>query len=139
MSIKLNGIRHSAAYFPVLFVPFICDCALLCRVLAFHPPSTPLKTRISILALPLTMHLPRFPLLVTYIVLSIKEGPGSIQYQRFYMRLRVVEGGLQLLINCYCSGFLLHKVSTATSEQAEADDLKLTFTARPTNTPMRTL
>lgn len=102
----------SADYFVQWTVPWICDCALLFKLLAFHPaPTTPWKRRAAIMAFPLAMHVPRMPLLAASLVLARANPEGIVVEARNQARLLVVEGALQVAQNCYCSGFLLYKVS----------------------------
>lgn len=129
---------RSTLGFMAQFLSWICDCAILCRVLAFHPSTTtPQRKRFSIMAFPLAAHLPRVPLIVATVAYTTLEGYQSNRFKHIYTPLRVVEGGLQMVVNCYCSGCLLHKVSGFNSEEqtsAHADPLLF----RHINTPKPT-
>lgn len=82
------------------------------------------------MAFPLAMQVLRFPLLITIMAL---ETSGEVsRYVYVYARLGLVEAGLQLLVSCYCSGFLLHKVSRSWLNRACTDANNLTF--RPVTT-----
>lgn len=66
------------------------------------------------MAFPVTMHIPRLPLLVVATGLALKAKTDSwdhifAPYTSY--RMLVAEGALQVAENCFCSGFLLYKVS----------------------------
>lgn len=113
---QTNGraLRRAATY---MYIPWICDCALLCKLLAFHPARiTPWKKRAAIMAFPLTMHVLRVPLLVTIMINPINERAWPLAA----VRIIISEGALQVAENCFCSGFLLHKVGMDVTRQRNA-------------------
>lgn len=106
--------HHSSALFMGWYLPWICDCAMLCKVLSFHPSrTTSWRKRLAIMAFPLAMHMPRFPLILASAVRGViesGESNGIIGYGKDVQRMKVVESALQLGENFFCSGFLLYKV-----------------------------
>lgn len=105
---------YSIAYFLQWYVPWICDCALLLKLLAFHPSAAmPWRRRAAIIVFPMAMHIPRLPLLVAANVLNMTREweEGDYGYLPLLSRrLLVAEGALQVAENFYCSGFLLYQV-----------------------------
>lgn len=84
------------------------------------------------MAFPLAMHIPRIPLLLASFVLYLTATTDDDFLSADYML--VAEGALQVAENCYCSGFLLHKVSQLSQRvrRVSVDALRhATFTGLP--------
>lgn len=114
---------YSAGWFLQCAVPWICDCALLCKVLAFHPATTtPWRKRVAIMAFPLAMHIPRLPLLIAPTLLSFTNAEEYGITPLIGQRMLVAEGALQAAENCYCSGLLLYKVSLSSIDGARQQE-----------------